>query len=269
MTRIVVCGACGRMGGRIIALAAREEGIEVTGAIDKEDHPCLGEDAGRLAGGREIGVPVTADLEAAARGCDAIVDFSYHAAALRHAAVAAALRRPIVIGTTGMSGAEMRRIREAARETACLVAPNMSLGVNLLFRVAAEVARALGEEYDVEIVEAHHRHKKDAPSGTARRLAEAVAAARGRELDRCAVHGREGETGERPRGQIGIHALRAGDITGEHAVIFAAPGERIELVHRAHSRDTFALGALRAARWIVGRPPGLYDMEAVLFGDAG
>lgn len=266
MIRIVVCGACGRMGKRIIALAAADPDVTVMGAIDKADHPCLGEDAGFQAGARSLGVPVTANLGEACRDCDVIVDFSYHEASLAHAATAARMKKPIVIGTTGMSKAEMRRIQDAAREVACLVSPNMSVGVNMLFRLAGEVAQALGEEYDVEIVEAHHRHKKDAPSGTAKRLAESVAAARGRELECCAVYGREGETGERPRGQIGIHAVRQGDIVGEHTVSFAAPGERIELVHRAHSRDTFAFGALRAAKWIVGMPPGMYDMKDVLAG---
>jgi 4-hydroxy-tetrahydrodipicolinate reductase len=254
------------MGKRIIALGVQDPEIRMVGAIDKEDHPCRGEDAGMLAGIKRLDVPVTADLTAAARGCDAIVDFSYHEASIRHASIAASAGKPIVIGTTGMGRVEMQQIQDAARTVACLVAPNMSVGVNLLFRVAGEVARALGDDYDVEIVEAHHRHKKDAPSGTAKRLAAAVAEARGQELSRCAVYGRDGETGERPRGQIGIHAVRQGDIIGEHLVSFAAAGERIEIIHRATSRDTFAMGALRAAKWIVGKPPGLYDMQDVLFG---
>ena len=264
MIKIIVCGACGRMGKRIIFWGAQDREIRLVGAIDKEDHPCQGEDAGVLAGIKELGVPVTADLASTARTCDVIVDFSYHKASIRHASIAASRRKPIVIGTTGMNKTEMRGIRDAAREVACLVAPNMSVGANLLFRLAGVVAGVLGEEYDAEIVEVHHRLKKDAPSGTAKRLAEVVAAARGQELGRCAVYGREGEVGERPRGQIGIHAVRQGDIVGEHTVSFATAGERIELVHRAHSRDTFAMGALRAAKWIVGKPPGIYDMSDVL-----
>jgi 4-hydroxy-tetrahydrodipicolinate reductase len=263
MLKLVVCGACGRMGKRIIACAEEEGGFELSGAIEAPGHPSLGDDAVRLAGGTGRPVPVTHDLDAAAAGCDVIVDFSFHEASPRYAQIAARRGVPIVVGATGLTPDERERIGEAARRVACIVAPNMSAGVNLLCRVAAEAARSLGMEYDVEIVEAHHRHKKDAPSGTALRLARAVAGARGQDLNACAVYGRSGEPGERPAGEIGIHAVRQGDIVGEHSVIFAGPGERIELVHRAHSRDMFAHGALRAARWIVGKPPGMYGMEDV------
>ena len=264
MVRVVVCGACGRMGRRIVACASRDEGMEVVGAVESVGNPCLGGDAGEIAGSGKCGVEVTADLAAVADKCDVIVDFSQHAASSRHAAIAAGKGKPIVIGTTGMGEDELGEIRKAAGEVACLVAPNMSVGINLLFRIVGEVARSLGEEYDVEIIETHHRFKKDAPSGTAKRLAESVAKALEGDLDKNAVYGRRGETGERPRGQIGIHAVRQGDIVGEHLVSFACLGERIELAHKAHSRDTFALGALRAAKWIVRRPPGLYGMEDVL-----
>ncbi|MCX6338485.1 MAG: 4-hydroxy-tetrahydrodipicolinate reductase [Candidatus Aureabacteria bacterium] len=265
MIKMIVCGACGRMGRRIIACAAEDGEITLAGAIEREGHPCLGRDAGEVAGAGRLGVPVTADLTAAASAGDVVVDFSQHEASARNAATASALKKPVVIGTTGLGGREMQAIENASRTVACLVAPNMSLGVNLLFRIAAEVARSLGEEYDVEIVEVHHRFKKDAPSGTAKRLAAAVADALGKDLGELACHGRSGETGERPRGQIGIHAVRQGDVVGEHTVSFASLGERLELVHRAHSRDAFARGALRAAKWIVGKPPGLYDMANVLF----
>jgi len=264
MTRIIVCGACGRMGTRIIACAAEDGEITLAGAIEREGHSCLGRDAGEVAGVGRLGVPVTRDLAAAAAAGDVIVDFSQHEASARNAATASSRKKPIVIGTTGMSGREVQAIKKASRMVACLVAPNMSVGVNLLFRIAAEVARSLGEGYDVEIVEVHHRFKKDAPSGTAKRLAAAVADAMGKDLDALACHGRSGETGERPKGQIGIHAVRQGDVVGEHTVSFASLGERVELVHRAHSRDTFARGALRAAKWIVGKPPGFYSMEDVL-----
>jgi 4-hydroxy-tetrahydrodipicolinate reductase len=264
MLKLIVCGACGRMGRRIIACAAQDKDIRVVGAIEAKGHPNAGNDAGRNAGVKELAVPVSVDLEAVAKIGDAIVDFSTHAASVNHAKIAAAVRRPVVIGTTGMSASEMDEIRKASKAVACLVAPNMSVGVNLLFKVAGDVARSLGDDYDVEIIEAHHRLKKDAPSGTAKRLAESVARALGRDIGRDAVYGREGETGERPRGQIGIHAVRQGDIVGEHLVSFACAGERVELGHKAHSRDTFARGALRAAKWIVDRPPGLYDMMDVL-----
>jgi 4-hydroxy-tetrahydrodipicolinate reductase len=264
MIKIIVCGACGRMGRRIIACAVEEGTIAVVGAVEREGHPCLGKDAGEVAGVARLGVPVTADLKAVAGSADAIVDFSHHEAGAGNAAVAASLRKPIVIGTTGLNEGEMQAIRDASHTVACLVAPNMSVGVNLLFRVVADVARSLGDNYDAEIVEAHHRFKKDAPSGTAKRLASLIADAWGKRLDAVACHGRSGEPGERPKGQIGIHAVRQGDVVGEHTVSFASLGERVELVHKAHSRDTFARGALRAAQWIVGKPAGLYDMADVL-----
>lgn len=264
MLRIVVCGACGRMGKRIIACAAGGGGIAVVGAVEREGHPCIGADAGECAGAGRIGVPVSSDLASSARGADVIVDFSGREAAARGAETAASLGKPIVIGTTGLGDAERRAVKRASRKVACLVAPNMSVGVNLLLRLASEASRSLGDDYDVEIVETHHRHKLDAPSGTALRLARAVAEGRGADLSKAVVYGRKGEPGERPRGQIGIHAVRQGDIVGDHVVSFAAAGERIELAHRATSRDTFARGALRAARWIAGKPPGIYEMGDVL-----
>lgn len=266
MLKLVVSGACGRMGRSIIACAAEDATLSIAGAIESEGHPALGKDAGELAGVAMRGVVVSSDLSHAARLCDVIVDFSQHAASARNAALAARAGKPIVIGTTGLDDPEMQAIREAARSIPCLVAPNMSVGVNLLFRIAGEVAGALGDEYDVEITEVHHRFKKDAPSGTATRLAETVAAARGKAPAGSFVYGRRGETGERPKGQIGIHAIRQGDVVGEHLVSFSSLGERVELAHKAHSRDTFARGALRAAKWIVGKKPGLYDMQDVLFG---
>ncbi|HOE26223.1 MAG TPA: 4-hydroxy-tetrahydrodipicolinate reductase [bacterium] len=264
MQRIVVCGACGRMGKRIIACAAEDPGIAVAGAVERAGHPCLGADAGACAGVGEIGVAVSADLEAAARGADVIVDFSGRETAVRNAAAAASLGMPIVIGTTGLGEEQLHPIRAAAEKVACVVAPNMSVGANLLIEIAAETARLLGDDYDVEIVETHHRMKKDAPSGTALALARAVAGARGIDLPGAVVYGRSGHPGARPKGQIGIHAVRQGDVVGDHVVGFAAPGERIELVHRATSRDTFARGALRAAKWVAKKAPGIYGMADVL-----
>ena len=265
MLKLIICGACGRMGKRIIACAPEDGKIAGAGAIEMKGHPCLGKDAGEVAGVAPLGVPVASDLGAVAGSADVIVDFSHHGACAGNAAIAAALKKPIIIGTTGLDGEEMQAIKKASRKVACLVAPNMSVGVNLLFRVVADVARSLGEEYDAEIIEVHHRFKKDAPSGTAKRLAAAIADAWGKNLDAVVCHGRSGELGERPKGQIGIHAVRQGDVIGEHTVSFSSLGERVELVHRAHSRDTFARGALRAAEWIVGKPAGLYSMEDVLF----
>lgn len=264
MLKIVVCGACGRMGKRIIACAAEDPGVALSGAVDSPGHSSIGRDAGEMAGAGSLGIDVAGDLSAVAGGCDVIIDFSQHAAGAEHAGIAAATGKPIVIGTTGMTGEELRTIEEASRTVPCLVAPNTSVGVNLLFRIAGEVARSLGDDYDIEIIETHHRFKKDAPSGTARRLAEKVAEATGRDPGKDVVYGRSGETGERPRGQIGIHSVRQGDVIGEHVVSFATLGERVELVHKAHSRDTFARGAIMAAKWIVGREPGMYDMSDVL-----
>ncbi|MCX6353878.1 MAG: 4-hydroxy-tetrahydrodipicolinate reductase [Candidatus Aureabacteria bacterium] len=264
MLKLIVCGACGRMGRAIISCAAEEKGLALVGAIEREGHPCAGKDAGDIAGVGTQGVAVTSDLSRIAKGCDLIVDFSSHETSARNAEIAASCGKPIVIGTTGMSDEEMMRIKDASRSVACLVAPNMSIGVNLLFRLADEAARALGDEYDVEIIEVHHRFKKDAPSGTAKRLAQKVAHALGRDPEKDIIYGRKGETGERPKGQIALHAIRQGDVIGEHVVSFASLGERVELVHRAHSRETFARGALRAAKWIIGRKPGLYEMQDVL-----
>jgi len=252
------------MGKIILTLAARDAGLRIAGAVEMNGHECLGMDAGEAAGIGPIRIPVTEDLGAVAPECDVIIDFSGRAAGPGNASTAASLSKPIVIGTTGMTGDDMRLIRAASRSVPCLVSPNMSVGVNLLFKLCGEAAGVLGEDYDVEIIEAHHRHKKDAPSGTAKRLVEIVAQGRGRALDGRVVHGREGDTGERPRGDIGVHSIRGGDIVGEHTVCFAGPGERIELVHRARSREPFALGALLAAKWIVGKRPGLYDMGDVL-----
>jgi 4-hydroxy-tetrahydrodipicolinate reductase len=183
---------------------------------------------------------------------------------MTHLAVAADAKVPMVLGTTGLGAADLSRAKELSAVVPCVVSPNMSVGVNLLFRVLAEVAAALGGDYDVEIFETHHRFKKDSPSGTALRMAQVVASALGRDLDKAGIYGRKGMVGERGKEEIAVHALRAGDVVGEHTVVFGGMGERIEITHRAHSRDTFARGALRAARWVVGRPPDLYDMQDVL-----
>jgi len=194
---------------------------------------------------------------------DVLVDFSFPSSSARHALLAAELKKPIVVGTTGLNREEKDSLKKASARTAVLCSPNMSMGVNILDAAIGRIAKALAN-YDIEIIETHHAQKKDAPSGTALRLAETAAAARGVHLDNAAVYGRKGNTGERTPGQIGVHAVRAGDVVGDHTVIFASEGERLELTHRASNRDCFALGALRAAQWIAKRPPGLYDMRDVL-----
>ncbi|MFH1037749.1 MAG: 4-hydroxy-tetrahydrodipicolinate reductase [PVC group bacterium] len=264
MIRIIVCGAAGRMGGRIIACAREEGDLMITGAVERAGHPDLGRDAGEVSGAGRLGLPLTDSLEDVIGSGDVVIDFSAPTAALAAAAAAAAHRKPLVIGTTGLCPEEEARLKKTVAGIACLFSPNMSVGVNLLFRLVEETAGALGDGYDIEIVEAHHRLKKDAPSGTARQIAELAASALGRDLSAAAVYGRQGMTGERPRGEIGIHSVRAGDIVGDHTVIFSAPGERLELIHRAHSRDTFARGALRAARFVASAAPGIYTMRDVL-----
>jgi len=263
--RVVVCGVAGRMGGRILQAVRAEDGMQVVGATERPEAPQVGLDAGTAAGGPPIGVNVSGSLEAAlSSGADVAIDFTAPAASQRHAQVCAARKVALVLGTTGIPPEGRAEIAARAREAPIVLAPNMSVGVNALFRLVAEAARALGPSYEVEIVEMHHRAKKDAPSGTALRLAEVAADAL--KLDRRAafVYERRGETGARQPGTIGLQALRGGDVVGDHTVFFLADGERLELTHRATSRENFARGAVRAARWVAGKPPGLYDMQDVL-----
>ena len=264
MIRAIVCGAAGRMGNRIVALMQEASDVALAGAVERPGHPCLGKDAGETAGIGTIGINIVSDLRSVVKEGQVILDFTAPQAAIAHLAVAAEAKVPMVFGTTGLSAADQNRARELSATVACVLSPNMSIGVNVLFRVLAEVASILGSDYDVEISETHHRFKKDAPSGTAIRMGQAIAAALGRDLDKVGIYGRKGMVGERGEEEIAIHALRAGDVVGEHTVVFGGMGERIEITHRAHSRDNFARGALRAVRWIIGRPPGLYDMQDVL-----
>ena len=261
MIRIAVNGAAGRMGRRLVALASEEPDLEVVAALECDGHTHLGRDAGELAGCGRLDLPLSAEWDAAA---DVLIDFSSPAGMVARLDAAAAKGAALVIGTTGCTEEERGRIADVADRVPVLHAPNMSVGVNLLFQLVGKVAAALGDEYDIEIVEAHHRFKKDAPSGTALRLAERICAATGRDMAGDLVHGREGAVGERTQREIGIHAVRGGDIVGDHTVVFSTLGERIEVTHRAHTRDTFARGALRAARFLVGKPPGMYGMEDVL-----
>lgn len=252
------------MGRRIVALASEDPDLSVVGAVEAAGHRVLGQDAGALTGARFLGVRVVASLSELESDFDALVDFTTPAATLAMAAEAGERKKPMVIGTTGFSEAERKSLVDRLRDVPAVVAPNMSVAVNVLFRIAADVARFLGDGYDVEIVETHHRLKADAPSGTALRLAEGIAREKGVNLASAARYGRHGRPGPRTSEEIGILAARAGDIVGEHTVLFAGPGERLELVHRAHTRDNFALGALRAVKWVVCQPAGLYDMTDVL-----
>jgi 4-hydroxy-tetrahydrodipicolinate reductase len=261
----IVMGASGRMGGRIIRLMQdKATGLRLAGAVEKKGLPAVGRDAGEVAGCGPLGIPIVASFEKVLPLGDVVIDFTEPAGTLGILPDLAQARKAIVIGTTGFSKKEIDRIRESARQIPCVLSPNMSVGVNLVFKLLADAARVTRDDYDVEIVEIHHRFKKDAPSGTALKMAQVVADALKRDLEEVGVYARKGVIGERKKSEIGIQSLRAGDVVGEHTVLFAGPGERIEITHRATSRDNFARGALLAARWIVGRPPGLYDMMDVL-----
>lgn len=253
--KVAVAGAGGRMGRVLIEAVLADRSLALAAALDAAGSPAVGRPTG--------GLRIVADLGALA-GADVLVDFTRPEGTLAHLETCLRHGKPMVIGTTGFSAAQKARIAEGARRLPIVLSPNFAIGVNVVFRLAQTAAAALGDAYDVEIVEAHHRHKVDAPSGTALRLGELVAGALGRDLASVATHGRSGETGERPAKAIGFHAIRGGDIVGEHTVIFAGTGERVEIAVRSQSRMTYAAGALRAAKWLRGRPPGLYDMFDVL-----
>lgn len=263
LPRVGIAGAAGRMGRMLVELAARDARLVLAAGFERDDAPALGRDIGEIAGIGPVGTALLASSALAAAEFDVLIDFTAPDATLNNVAQCRSLARSIVIGTTG-TGIERRTIETAARDIPVVWAPNMSVGVNLCFKLLDLAARVLGDEVDVEIVEAHHRHKVDAPSGTALRMGEVVAQALGRDLASCAVYGREGQTGPRDRATIGFATIRAGEIVGDHTVMFAGAGERVEITHRAENRATFATGALRAAAWLHGRPPGLYDMQDVL-----
>jgi 4-hydroxy-tetrahydrodipicolinate reductase len=264
MAEVVVAGAAGRMGSRLVALLKDDAELRLVGALEAPGHPSLGRDAGESAGVGRLTVPITADAEAVLGKDRILIEFSVPEASLAHVRIVARQGGRAVIGTTGFSAAQREELEKLGREAPILVSPNMSVAVNVAFRILADMARMLGDDYDVEIVETHHRFKKDAPSGTAMRMAEVVAQALGRDLAQTAVYDRHPRLTERTRKEIGIAALRSGDVVGEHTVSFGSLGERLELTHRAHSRDNYARGALRAARFIASARPGLYSMQHVL-----
>ena len=263
-TRIGVIGCAGRVGRMLIADIALTEGCALAGGVARPGSPACGQDIGELAGLGHIGIAVGDSPESLLRDSAVAIEFTNPAATAEHAGMAARLGTPLVIGTTGLEGAEERAVRDAATRVPIVWAANTSLGINLLLGLVSEVARRLGPDWDLEIMEMHHRGKVDAPSGTALALGRAAAAARGAVLDEVAARGRDGITGPRPAGAIGFAALRGGDNIGEHHVIFAGLGEQLELTHRATNRGIYSKGAVRAALWLVGRPPGLYGMKEVL-----
>jgi 4-hydroxy-tetrahydrodipicolinate reductase len=253
-------GASGRMELRLVQLAAADPDVDLVCALERPGHPQLGSDVGTLAAVGPLGLRLRTLDELDAR-CDVIIDFSHPSGSLEAARFCARTGAALVVGTTGFSALERQELEKSSTSIPLLVSPNMSRSVNLLMRLVAETARALGDSAEIEIVERHHKMKKDAPSGTAARLAEIAARERG--ISRM-VHGREGQVGERPRDEIGIHALRGGDVAGEHTVVFSLMGETLELTHRACNRDGFARGAIDAAKFLAGKAPGLYSMADVL-----
>ena len=262
--KVIVTGAAGRMGKRLIALAHESPNLQLSGATEAEGHPDLGKDAGDLAGCANLGICITDDLPKLLSQADVVVDFTSPGSTLNHLAQVAQHKRAIVIGTTGFSPDEMNQLRKHAESIPCVQAPNMSMGINVLLKIIGKVAQALGDDYNLEIIDTHHNRKKDSPSGTAVKLAEALAAAKNWDLAKTGMYARHGIIGERPSKEIGIQTVRAGDIVGDHTILYGGPGERIEIPHRAHNRDPFARGALRAAEWVVNQPPGFYGMADVL-----
>ncbi|MBN1366227.1 MAG: 4-hydroxy-tetrahydrodipicolinate reductase [Syntrophaceae bacterium] len=264
MVKTVVTGAAGRMGGKIISLIFDLEDISVVGAVEVSTHPIIGRDVGQGLGLGKTGIIVSDKLADCIEKADVVIDFTNHEASLNYLKVAKEKNKAIVIGSTGFNDNEMKEIRDLTKDTRCVLTPNMSVGVNAMLKILEYCAGILKDDYDVEIIEAHHNLKKDAPSGTAMQMAKVIAKKLGRDMEESLVYSRRGMIGERTKKEIGIQTVRACDIVGEHTVIFGGVGERLEFIHRAHSRDNFARGAIRAAQWIVNQKNGLYDMQDVL-----
>jgi 4-hydroxy-tetrahydrodipicolinate reductase len=261
--RIAIAGSAGRMGRTLIEAVQNAEDMQLAAALEQPGSPFLGKDAGELVGA-PCGIAITADFDAALASADCLIDFTRPAGTLAHLAACHKRGVSMVIGTTGLEAEQKLLIQDASHSIPIVFAPNMGVGVNLVFKLLDVAARVLSQGYDIEVIEAHHRHKVDAPSGTALRMGEVVAEALGRNLGQCAIYGREGVTGERDPSTIGFATVRGGDIVGDHTVLFAGTGERVEITHKASSRMSFALGALRAARFLKDRKKGLFDMQDVL-----
>ena len=264
MQRIAVMGAAGRMGKTLIEAVQLVDGASLSAAIDRADSSLVGADVGELVAQGKIGVNLAGELSAVLDQFDVLIDFTHPSVTLKNLEICRQAGKSMVIGTTGFSPEEKQLLTEAGKQISIVFAANFSVGVNLCLKLLDTAARVLGDDVDIEIIEAHHRHKVDAPSGTALRMGEVVANALGRDLQKVAVYGREGQTGARERETIGFATVRAGDVVGDHTVLFAADGERVEITHKASSRMTFARGAVRAALWLQERKPGLYDMQDVL-----
>ena len=264
MIKVAVTGAAGRMGGRIVTAVKEAEGLELAGAVERPGHEMIGQDAGLIAGCGAAGVKITASLDEALKNADVLIDFTFPEVTLKNLATCVRLGKKLVIGSTGFTPAQRAEVQKAGEQIPVILAPNMSVGVNACFKLLKETAKILGPDFDVEIVELHHNKKKDSPSGTAVRMGEVVAEALGRDYNQVANFHREGMCGERSPEEIGMQTVRGGDIVGEHTVYFIGMGERIEISHRAMSRDMFARGAVRAAAWLAAKEQGMYDMQDVL-----
>ena len=264
MIKLVMAGAAGRMGKTILQLASRDKAFKIVGGLEQRGHAALGQDLGSIIGRDLMGVKITQDRAAALKDADVLIDFSHFSALPENLKVAVKTHTAYVIGTTGIPAATLQAIQVASRKIPIIQSPNMSVGVNLLFKIATLAGKVLDESYDLEILEVHHRMKKDAPSGTALKLLEILLEARGRDMKKDVIYGRAGETGAREKGKIGVFALRGGDVVGDHTVSFFGDGERIELVHKASSREAFARGALLAAKFLAKKKQGLYHMQQVL-----
>ncbi len=264
MIRVAIIGVCGRMGQCITQSISQQVDMELTGAIQYTGHPQVGTDVGVVVGIDEIGVTVRGELEDVLENADVFIDFSKPEASVQYLRQVVAAGKAIVIGTTGFSSDELVTVKELASKIRCVMAPNMSLGINVMIQALELIAKALGDDYNIEVIEAHHNHKVDAPSGTALRLAETVAIALGRDLLEVDVHDHHGMASVRPEKEIGIYAVRGGDIAGDHTVLFTTEDEQLRIVHRSHNRDAFAKGGIRAARWVLNAPKGLHDVSKIL-----
>lgn len=262
--KIIVTGTAGRMGCSIIAAIYQDSELLLTGVVEEKKNKYIGQDVGILAGIGSTGLKIIDNIEEVIEEGDALIEFTNPSATIEHLKYAHNFKKKMVIGTTGLNEEQITQIEKCAQKIPIVFSPNMSMGVNLLFKITSEVTKILGKDFDIEIIEAHHHHKKDAPSGTANKLAEIVANTLNRELKEVGVYGREGLIGERKKEEIGILSIRGGDIVGEHNVVFIGEGERIELIHKAHSRMTFAKGALKAVKWLQDKDSGLYNMNDVL-----
>ncbi|MCA9455628.1 MAG: 4-hydroxy-tetrahydrodipicolinate reductase [Nitrospiraceae bacterium] len=264
MIRTIITGAAGRMGMRLVALTQATPGLQLSGAVEVKGHPAIGKDAGEVAQIGQVNIPITDDLQTCLSQSDVVVDFTAPSSCLANLEHAVKSTKAMVIGTTGFTDQELAQLKTFALKIPCVFSPNMSVGINVLLSTVGKIARSLGEQYNIEVIEAHHNKKKDAPSGTALKLAEALAEGMDWDIQEVGVYTRHGMTGERKTREIGMQTIRAGDIVGDHTILLGGPGERIEITHRAHTRDTFAQGALRAAEWVAHKPPGLYSMADVL-----